>query len=288
MSTQKRTSENLSSTRQQKIVRRDYLNVVAHQIGRSDSFTDYYDGLEHSIRTDDDGFTLEYMRGLFDSDNGCVVSEDEVRIFFNDRELMHSFIRNVGVACSIDGDNVVFRGFNVIDFLGKIYPPELIICNDTKYQWFKSLISFNDIGPGLFKVARTLEGAVMPSKPNRSDMGFDLTIIKYLKTVGDVEFYDTGIAVQPSLGYYCLVYPRSSISKTGYMLANSVGVIDSTYTGNLVIALRKVDKDACDIVLPCRIAQLVPQRVFYPDMVQVDSLDDTNRGVGGFGSSNKA
>lgn len=136
-----------------------------------------------------------------------------------------------------------------------------------------------------FKVTKTLPDAIIPSKPHVTDIGFDLTVIKKLKTIGDVTFYDSGIAITPSLGYFCMLAPRSSISKSGYMLANSVGIIDPSYTGNFIVALRKVDKDADDITLPCRIAQIIPQRAYYPEFVNVERLDETTRGSGGFGSS---
>ena len=56
--------------------------------------------------------------------------------------------------------------------------------------------------------------------------------------------------------------PRSSISKTGYMLANSVGVIDRTYTGNVLVPLIKVDKSMPDLILPARVVQLFRDLLF--------------------------
>ena len=271
-----------------KTVLRDCIKVITEMEEREQQFNDYYEGVDHIPRID--RFSLDYMRGLFDGPNGSIVDDgDGIKIEFKDVELARNFVKNVEVSTTVDDDGycVYFRGFNMIDFLGKIYPSTSIICNDNKYKWFKELISFNDLDCGVFEVRRKHEDAVIPSKPNRSDMGFDLTVIKHVKTVGEVEFYDTGLAIKPSLGYYCLIYPRSSISKTGYMLANGIGVIDPTFRGNYLVALRKVDKNAPAIELPCRIAQLVPQRVYYPDMIEVDNLDETNRGTGGFGSSNK-
>ena len=87
-----------------------------------------------------------------------------------------------------------------------------------------------------FKVVKRDEAAVFPTKSRMSDAGYDLTIIKLLKTKGNVHFYTTGLTIIPEYGYYFNLHPRSSISKTGYMLANSTGIIDSTYTGPLIIA----------------------------------------------------
>jgi dUTP pyrophosphatase len=129
------------------------------------------------------------------------------------------------------------------------------------------------------------ENAVTPTKANPTDTGFDITLISKIKTDGDVEFYGTGLKITPADGWAFLLFPRSSISKTGYMYANSVGVIDSTYTGEVMVALRKVDKDASDIKLPVRFGQLVPMLHCVYEFVQVDSLDSTARGDGGFGST---
>lgn len=128
--------------------------------------------------------------------------------------------------------------------------------------------------------------AVVPKRAHVTDAGFDLTVIKALKKVGDTTFYDTGIAVVPDDGFYCKIYPRSSISKTGYIMANSTGIIDCDYRGNLIIALTKIDKYAPDLELPCRIAQLIPEKMIYGSMQVVDELDKTQRGEGGFGSTN--
>lgn len=128
----------------------------------------------------------------------------------------------------------------------------------------------------------------MPMRAHPTDAGFDVTIIDVLKTQGDVTFYGTGIRVRPPDGFYFDLVPRSSISKTGYILANSVGIIDPGYTGEIIVALRKIDPGAKDLDLPIRIAQLIPRRV-HSDVVLVASLEQTmeptDRGDAGFGST---
>jgi len=135
--------------------------------------------------------------------------------------------------------------------------------------------------------------AVLPSKANESDVGFDLTIIKEHKVlrVGCVIMYDTGIKVQVPPGYYVEVVPRSSLSKTGWMLANSIGIIDNTYTGNILVALARIDKDAEELVMPFKGFQLIVREQSFPivqDMTgQENLLPNTIRGEGGFGSTNR-
>jgi dUTP pyrophosphatase len=93
--------------------------------------------------------------------------------------------------------------------------------------------------------------------------------------------------VQPAFGWYFEVVPRSSIAKTGYMLANSVGVIDRGYVGEILVPLVKIDPNAPDIVLPARIAQLIPRPIISAQLELVEEIASTPRGQGGFGSSGR-
>ena len=140
-----------------------------------------------------------------------------------------------------------------------------------------------------FKVQKKNILAVIPSRAHETDIGYDLTAISQHKVMDNgTILYDTGIAVTPPEGYYLEILPRSSLSKTGYMLANSVGTIDPDYTGNLFIALNKVNKEAPDLELPFCKCQLVIRHAIYADVKVVESLVDTERGHGGFGSTGDA
>jgi dUTP pyrophosphatase len=137
--------------------------------------------------------------------------------------------------------------------------------------------------------------AVTPSRTNHTDIGLDLVAIaKHKVYPNGATLYDTGIAVSPPPGYYIELVPRSSISKTGWILANSVGTIDPSYTGNLFIALIRVDPEAPEISLPfcaCQIALRKALGFFgtfvaeYADVKEVEELAATERGDGGFGST---
>jgi len=132
------------------------------------------------------------------------------------------------------------------------------------------------------------ERAVVPKKAYLTDIGYDITVIDIFQRISKrVILFETGIRVCPPKGYYIEIIPRSSISKTGYMIANSVGVIDPSYTGTLKIALIKVDDDFEDIKLPFTKCQLVLRKAEYSEMVQVESIKNTVRGDGSFGSSDK-
>ncbi|KAG2424904.1 hypothetical protein HXX76_014062 [Chlamydomonas incerta] len=129
--------------------------------------------------------------------------------------------------------------------------------------------------------------AVIPSKGHPTDSGFDLTLISKLSQKGHVCMYETGISLAPPPGFYMDLVPRSSIVKSGYMLANSVGVIDASYRGTIKVPLIKVDPDAPDLELPVRLVQLIPRRVHEMEVVVQIDLTETERGDGGFGSTGR-
>jgi dUTP pyrophosphatase len=141
----------------------------------------------------------------------------------------------------------------------------------------------------VIKLKKVDKNAIVPQRATDGSVGYDLTAIKLFKKVSENTFlYDTGIQIAPPAGYYTEIVPRSSLIKTGYMLANSVGVIDSDYRGNLMIALTKVDQSAPDLELPFTKCQLLVRKeeISY-SFEEVESLKDTTRGCGGFGSTDK-
>ena len=137
------------------------------------------------------------------------------------------------------------------------------------------------------QIQLVLKNSVPPVKAHPSDVGWDLTAIKIVKRLGkNTTMYDTGIAVCPPHGYYTEIVARSSIVKTGYMLTNGVGIIDPNYRGTLRICLTKIDDTKPDITLPFRLTQLIIKKVAQIDIIKVPELSETDRGDGGFGSTN--
>ena len=102
-----------------------------------------------------------------------------------------------------------------------------------------------------------------------------------------VKLYDTGLSIAPGKGYYVDLVARSSLMKQGYMLANGIGIIDNHYRGPLLVGLFKFDEKASDLVLPMRVAQLIPRKIINLGVVPVEDLGTTKRGEGGFGSTGK-
>lgn len=99
----------------------------------------------------------------------------------------------------------------------------------------------------------------------------------------------TGIAIAlPSADYVALVFARSGLGiKHGVALANGVGVIDSDYRGEIRVGLTNLSDTPYTVQPGDRIAQLAVMPVVQAELERVDSLDDTGRGTGGFGSTGK-
>ena len=145
------------------------------------------------------------------------------------------------------------------------------------------------------KIKKLHKNAVIPKYETVGSVGMDLTAVsKEYDEHGNVVF-GTGLAVQIPEGYYADLRPRSSISKYDLVLANSVGTIDSDYRGELILKFKpsvyfgvnRGDDDGVMYDVGDRIAQLVILPYPKVSFVEVDELSDTERGTGGFGSTNK-
>ncbi len=139
----------------------------------------------------------------------------------------------------------------------------------------------------VLKIKKLREDAVTPSKAHIDDIGFDVTLTHIDSKNGETTFYGTGIAITPPKGFYADLVPRSSFSKTGYVIANSFGVIDPNYTGELKVGVLKIDKTKPDLILPGRYFQLILRPVISAKVVITDKLELTERSDGGFGSTGK-
>lgn len=152
------------------------------------------------------------------------------------------------------------------------------------------------------KIKKIHEDAVIPQKANNTDAGFDITAIDdgTVDSAGFVQ-YRTGIAICPQVGYHVEIFPRSSISKYDLALANSIGLIDNGYRGEILlrfkIASRATKSPMSDTVYSAqsgglrlykkgdKIGQIVVRKTENAEFVLVDDLEDSDRGAGGFGST---
>jgi dUTP pyrophosphatase len=198
----------------------------------------------------------------------------------------------IDIPYKLSNGKMYFTGTNCIDFLGKIYKYRSEYQQSNKYDDYMSWISPNRMLYTSHKlpecmVFKTDVNAITPSKSKESDVGYDLSIISEKKRLlNNVVLYDTGIKISVGHGIYAEVVPRSSLSKSGYMLANSIGIIDASYTGNIYIALVKISEDAQEITYPFRCCQLIFRQQLHVDMKETDEdLEKTSRNDGGFGST---
>lgn len=145
----------------------------------------------------------------------------------------------------------------------------------------------------IFKVRRLRESAKLPFRATNGSAGMDLyACIDSPVTLGAGEkaVIPTGIAIElPSAELAAFVFARSGLAiKHGIGLLNGVGVIDSDYRGEICVGVINQLAEPYTIAPDERIAQLVIMPVSLINPVEAQSLDDTARGEGGFGSTGKA
>ena len=104
---------------------------------------------------------------------------------------------------------------------------------------------------------------------------------------GEIHKVHTGVAVKIPEGCVGLIFPRSSLGKIKVGMANTVGVIDSDYTGELIVLLENKGHTTQLFYKDDRIVQLVVVPCVAPKFEYVDSLEETERGDKGFGSTGK-
>lgn len=139
------------------------------------------------------------------------------------------------------------------------------------------------------KIAKLKENAIIPTRGSDMAAGYDLyacidseIIIKPHDTVK----IGSGVAITPPKGTFGAVFARSGLAtKQGLRPANAVGVCDEDYTGEYIVALHNDFTEEKKVVPGERIAQVVFVPYIIEEMEIVDSLDETKRGAGGFGST---
>lgn len=155
-------------------------------------------------------------------------------------------------------------------------------------------------------------GAAMPHRAHPSDIGADIKAWRTWLIQGDgtehelessADCYtmkyrridcakikiDTGVHATPPPGFYIELVPNSRLAKSPFMYANSFGVIDPEYTGSMKVILNTVNnitpEDLTKFLPGNVVGQLILRRRYEAEFEQVDSLEETERGAGGFGST---
>lgn len=140
-------------------------------------------------------------------------------------------------------------------------------------------------------VKKLRSGALLPTFGSPEAAGADLyACLDNDVTIGPGEtaFIPTGLAMELPVGFVGLIYARSGMAcKRGLAPANKVGVIDSDYRGEFIVALYNHSAESRTVAHGERIAQLVVTPVLRPIYQEAEDLSDTQRGQGGFGSTGK-
>lgn len=226
----------------------------------------------------------EYLCGLIDMSSQLKIIQNDLQlcIYSDCVELLEAIRKFAGIPASLREHRLVYSYTNVIDLFGKLRSSskreEFNMLTIGKYQAIHCL------------VLRHSPDAVFPSKTRYSDVGYDLSVISKIKNLNErTALYDTGLSVQIPFRYYLEIVPRSSLSTSGYIMTNGVGIIDRSYTGTLKVALSRLADDAPALVFPFRCCQLIFREHLFIDLWESEHDDAgpeaTTRGDGGFGST---
>lgn len=146
----------------------------------------------------------------------------------------------------------------------------------------------------VLKIQKLNKNAIIPKRATEGSAGLDLyacitngdEIEEITVLPSQTKLIKTGIAISIDRDFVAYIYARSGLAvKKGITLPNCVGVIDSDYRGEVCVALHNISTEPYTVKHGERIAQMVISRVEYPEIVECETLDETERGKGGFGSS---
>jgi len=133
------------------------------------------------------------------------------------------------------------------------------------------------------KIKKLHEDAIIPKYAKDGDAGMDLTAVDVTADAGVIT-YKTGLAVEIPRWHVGLLFPRSSVYKTGQSLTNCVGVIDSGYRGEIMLKFT-LSPYQREYQIGDRVGQLIIMPYPKIEFEEVEKLSSTDRGKGGYGST---
>lgn len=148
----------------------------------------------------------------------------------------------------------------------------------------------------ILKIKKIVPDATIPSRGTEKAAGFDLYACRFESGDGmtlnikphETQKIHTGIALEIPDGNAGLIYARSGLATNqGLRPANAVGVVDSDYRGEVIVALHNDTEEIQQVYYGDRIAQLLITPITKVRLKEVDDLSETQRGIGGFGSTGK-
>lgn len=141
----------------------------------------------------------------------------------------------------------------------------------------------------MIKVKRLTKNAVIPTYATSGSSGMDLCAVESVKIKArEYVLVKTGLAIELEEGYEAQIRPRSGLAlKSGITVLNTPGTIDADYRGEIGVILLNVSNKDFTVQEGDRIAQMVIQQIVKMPIVLTDSLKESDRGSGGFGSTGK-
>lgn len=139
------------------------------------------------------------------------------------------------------------------------------------------------------KLKKIDDAATIPVRATNGSSGYDLFALEAVEIpIRESRLIRTGISLEIPYGYEGQIRSRSGLAiKEGIFVLNSPGTIDSDYRGELMVVLYNLGMNNYKISVGDKIAQLIFQRIELPNLEPVDLLSETERGSGGFGSTDK-
>ncbi len=127
-------------------------------------------------------------------------------------------------------------------------------------------------------------------RTREGSQGYDLKAVRFISENNNVYMFGTGIHIEFPHDYYGHIYARSSLTKKGIIVTNSVGIIDNDYRGEILVALSSINNKPINVdeLIGAFIVQLILFRCNSAfTFNEKKEISDTNRGSGGFGSTEK-
>lgn len=141
------------------------------------------------------------------------------------------------------------------------------------------------VNGNILRFAKLTDKAYAPMKGSKSAAGYDLrSAYEYVVPARGKELVKTDLQVEVPDGSYGRIAPRSGLAWKNSIDVGA-GVIDADYRGNVGVILFNHGNEDFKVAPGDRIAQLVCEKIAYPELQELDSLDNTDRGEGGFGST---
>lgn len=238
-------------------------------------------------------FVWSFICGYFDGDGSFNYNYryPQIQISSNSSEMLQ-FVANVWGVNYTGLKSICASGTKALDICGNMYK-DVRLCHEKKYNYFVSILNYEPLNPhqekgyiDIFRVRKLDKTAVLPYKKHVTDSGYDISVVEFEDLGNNIFMCNTKLAVEPPPGYYFDVVGRSSLPKDNFHFLGGVGIIDRSYVGPIKLILQQLDSTKPLPSLPFRCAQIIPRKIEHFEFVEVSELADTNRGAGGFGSTN--